>query len=165
MLCCGKLPKYYDLFQIPFGPIVTWNEITNFYPNICSEMDGSSPDSYLLFFYEMSPIDGVYKFQDEDTENDFAEILGVNFSVISEGETKEDLQSRKKDEEMERKKELEEKERLKSLLLFTEEYDRLMNPDSISSLSTIEDDDSNKRKKSSKQEKKERRRKLIDSRI
>ena len=46
-----------------------------------------------------------------------------------------------------------------------EECEILANPDSISSLSSLEmEENSNKRKKSSKQDKKERRRKLVESR-
>lgn len=58
-------------------------------------MDGSSPDSFLLFFYELSPVDNIYQFKDDDSENDFAEVLGINFNIISEGETQEELERRR----------------------------------------------------------------------
>lgn len=168
MLCQSKSVNNTDLFQVPFGPIITWNEIMNYYPNVKEEMNGSSPDSYLEFFYECNPINNTYIFRDEDSENDFADLLGINLSVVSEGESKEELKERREEEkekEKEPTKEDEEKQRLESLRLFTEEYDRLMNPDSISSLSSNEElSEDGKRKKSSKQEKKERRRKLIESR-
>lgn len=147
MLCRSKSVKTNDLFQIPFGPIASWNEITTYYPHVQFEMDGSSADSFLSFFYELNPINSVYKFKDDDSENDFADLLGINFSVISEGESKEDENKRKM-----------EQERIEALKIFTEEYDRLMNPDSISSLSSMES------LTNKKEEKKLRRRKLIESR-
>lgn len=176
MLCRSKSPKDFDLFQIPFGPVTSWNEIINFYPNVVLEMDGSSPDSFLLFFYECSPIDSTYRFKDEDSENDFAEVLGINFNVVSEGETKEELEKRREKEEdesriIQMRIEKEEKERMEALrdFLLADEYERLSNPNSNTSESSLEslytiDEDNGKRKKSSKQDKKERRRKLVESR-
>lgn len=186
MLCCSKQPVNSDLFQIPFGPISYWNEIVALYPTIIDEMDGKSEENTLLFYYEFNRVNGTYKFKDEDSENDFAEILGMDFHTISTGESKEDEETRKldADEENERVASLaefmnpskktderkskinlskEEIIKLKEANISIPEYICLMNPDSISSDISM-DDFIVEKQTNSKKAKKERRRLLVESR-
>lgn len=89
MLCHNKSPEPFNLFQLPYGPMSAWNEITVMYPDIITEMDGSSPDSFLSFFYELNPIDRNYIFKDDDSEADFAEAIGLSIHVVSTGDDRD----------------------------------------------------------------------------
>jgi hypothetical protein len=194
MLCRDKKPNNTDLFQVPFGPVLTWKEIINTNPNIINEMNGSSEENYLLFYYELNPVTLIYKPLDEDSENDLADIFGLDIYNISTGETESEEKLRKplNDDTL-----IDDDERSNSLASFMgykpskltkveikklldegisiKDYYKLLNEDSISStlsnLSFESVDDNGKRKNKGKTTnpnklaKKERRKLLIDNRI
>ena len=113
MLCYSKQPNPTDRFQIPFGPASTWNEIVVYYPNIIEEMNGESQENCLLFYYDLNPVNKIYSFKDEDLENDFADILGIDLHTVSTGESKDEESERNKCESSE-----DTQERLMSLEMF-----------------------------------------------
>lgn len=172
MLCFNKKPKQNDLFQVPFGPILTWEDITNFYPNILNEMNGEREENYLLFYYEFNPVTSVYKAIDEDTENDLADIFGLDLHNISTGETKDDELDRNRLESlsnfMNYNLSKEELDKIKNAGMTVDEYLKLSNEDSINSNlsfeSDIEENGKRKVKNSAKKAKKERRKLLVESR-
>lgn len=181
MLCYSKQVNNSDRFQIPFGPISQWDEILVYYPNIANEMNGDSEENCLLFYYELSPVNGSYLFRDEDLENDFADILGMDLHTVSTGESKEDEIKRKEDED-DRSKSLQmfieygltddELQKIKDMGLTVSEYLKLSNENSIASVAsaisdiTIDEslEDYKDLKLKSKLAKKERRKKKIESR-
>jgi len=185
MLCCSKQPDENNLFQVPFGPVSTWGDIKNIYPDFVNEMDGSSEDSFILFYYEYNPCNGIYKPIDDDSEHDLANLFGLDLHNLSTGESKDDETIRS--ENISRSESLQhfmtsdwnvevvcggelskaEVEQIKNAGITIEEYKKLNNESSIaSSLSSLsfEDNEDNKRKIKSKESKKERRRRLVESR-
>lgn len=84
-----------DLFRIPFGGIMPWSDFVDMYPELYEAMDGLDITSCLDFYYSMNPINDSYEFKDENSENDIADIIGLNTVLIQQGETKEDEIQRK----------------------------------------------------------------------
>lgn len=187
MLCSSKKPNNNDLFQVPFGPTLTWESISNIYPNVVETLDGKCEENFLLFYYEYNPVNGIYKPHDEDTENDLADLFGLDIYNISNGETIDEHEKRFNDEDrfafmaalMEepvdiKKKKVakkneskEDEEILKKLGITIAEYQKMNNPDSTNSTSSMtsnrsfESDGGDCKKRKAK---KERRLALVQSR-
>ena len=179
MLCSTQSPKNDDLFQIPYGPVLNWEEIKNVYPKISIEMDGKLEENCLLFYYELNPVTNIYKARDDDSESDLAVIYEIDLYIVSKGEDKDNETARHEDENrLDSLKEFAEscseftKDELKMLKesgISKEEYKRLMNEDSFSSTASYEEqqEENGKRKMKKakvKNAKKERRKLLLESR-
>jgi hypothetical protein len=76
------------LFDVPHKPEpVTAAYLMKRFPEFANEMDGSSEDRCLLYFWKRNKETKVYEFQDEEAEDEVAEILGVR--IYNEEEEKE----------------------------------------------------------------------------
>ena len=89
------IPHEDFILKIPFSYSMTWKEILEIYPNVKNELDGSCEENSFTFYYEYSPVSCEYLFKDEDSENDLAEIFGIDLYAMSTGEEKEEELSRK----------------------------------------------------------------------
>ena len=136
-----------DLFQVPFGPILQWQDYIEIYPNIIIEMNGAVEENTLLFYFSHNP-------KDEEAEQDFASILGLDIHTISTGESKHELLDRQEEE-------------LRSQSLSSFYYDdntilsKLANPDSISSIESLPESLHENTNISTKNAKKERRKQRL----
>jgi hypothetical protein len=98
MLTRLSVAKDEMLFRIPFGCVVPWKEYVHEYPLIRSTMDGSDVTSTLGFYYSRNPINRIYEFESEDAENDIAEMIGISFNIIANGESHEEEMARREKE-------------------------------------------------------------------
>jgi hypothetical protein len=64
-------------------------------------MDGSDITCTLQFYYSKNPLTQIYEFQDDNSENDIAELIGIRFDIISNGEYDEEKLRRDKEEKLE----------------------------------------------------------------
>ena len=80
-----------DLFKVPFGPSIPWGDFRSAYPEVEKEMNGTCVENCLLFYYSLNPVNITYEFNDEDAENDFADLIGLDLFNISTGETENEL--------------------------------------------------------------------------
>ena len=72
-----------DLFKVPFGPSIPWGDFRSAYPEVEKEMNGTCVENCLLFYYSLNPVNITYEFNDEDAENDFADLIGLDLFNIS----------------------------------------------------------------------------------
>lgn len=93
-----RIPDDNFELKIPFAHTSTWKDILELYPHLEKELDGSCMENWFLFYYEYSPVSCTYLFKDEDSENDIAEIFGIDLYNISTGETFTEELSRKDNE-------------------------------------------------------------------
>lgn len=89
-------------FRIPFGHVVTWSEYVEYYPEIINTMDGSDITSTLEFYYSLNPVTKIFEFQDENSENDIADFIGIRLDIVSNGELDEEKKQRDKEQEKQR---------------------------------------------------------------
>ncbi len=79
------------LFDVPHKPEpMTAAQIEKKFPDFAKEMNGSSEDCCLLYFWQRNKETKVYEFIDMEAEEEVAEILGVEVYD-------EELQARKKE--------------------------------------------------------------------
>ena len=84
-----------DMFQIPFSGAISFKEFIEYFPNIISEMNGKCRENCLLFYYELNPVNNIYQFYNNESELDFAEILGIDLNITIEGESIQEKNDRK----------------------------------------------------------------------
>lgn len=66
------------LFDVPHqAEPITARQIAKNFPSFAREMDGSSIENTLLFFYKRNKQTKVYEFLDPESEEDVAELMGV----------------------------------------------------------------------------------------
>jgi len=143
-------------FRIPFGHVVPWSEYVEYYPEIIIAMDGSDITSTLDFYYSMNPVTKIFEFQDENSENDIADCIGIRLDIVSNGEFDEEKIKRNKEEKIEQENE-EEKQRVIYLAAFLEKEDNNILEDVEMLKGVIT--------KNSKQLKKDRRKAKVEARI
>jgi predicted transcriptional regulator len=95
MLKRGKPVQNSMIFRVPFGCTLPWHEFVRQYPLILDCMDGIDRTCTLEFYYSCNPLNGIYEFESEDAENDIADMIGISFAIVSNGESKEDEDTRK----------------------------------------------------------------------
>ena len=75
------------LFDVPHKPTpMSAKQIAKKFPAFAKEMNGSSEDQCLTYFWKSNKETKVYEFIDEEAEEEVAELLGVN--VYNEEEVK-----------------------------------------------------------------------------
>ena len=47
------------------------------FPHLAKEFDGKSQDGFLTFFYKFNKAENIFEFIDEEAEDEFADLLGV----------------------------------------------------------------------------------------
>jgi hypothetical protein len=86
-----------DVVKVPFGPSIPWKEFALAYPTVEGEMDGTCAENCLLFYYTLNPVNMTYELRDDDAENDFADVIGLDLFNISTGETRTEESLRKEE--------------------------------------------------------------------
>ncbi len=66
------------LLRVPHRQMpMTVREVSKEYPGFAAEMDGSSRECTLRYFYKKDKESGIYEFLDVDSEEEVAELMGV----------------------------------------------------------------------------------------
>jgi hypothetical protein len=65
---------------------MTVREVSKEYPGFAAEMDGSSRECTLRYFYKKDKESGIYEFLDVDSEEEVAELMGVAVMEFAEEE-------------------------------------------------------------------------------
>ncbi len=75
------------LLRVPHRQMpMTVREVSREYPGFATEMDGSSRECTLRYFYKKDKESGVYEFLDVDSEEEVAELMGVVVMEFTEEE-------------------------------------------------------------------------------
>lgn len=77
-LAKGKYCPMTTFFDVPHREEpMSAKEIVHSFPNFAREMDGSAVENCLNFFYKMDKARNVYAFIDVESEEEMAELMGV----------------------------------------------------------------------------------------
>ena len=86
-LAMGKYCPKATFFDVPHQEEpMSAKEILKLFPNFAKEMDGSAVENCLSFFYKKDKERNVYAFIDVESEEEVAELMGVELYDESKGE-------------------------------------------------------------------------------